>query len=1080
MKIIKWFDSQSLFVFTLFFLSFVPLYPKIPVVGFKTIWVYVRLEDFLVVSIVLLYILQLFRKKATLKTSLTIPIFLFWIINGIGTLYAVLFIFPKIANVSAINAALFYVRHIEYIIVFFIAYSAFFVKTDDKRDTLFFYFSTLLKIIFSAIAAAYIIYFSADILLSSQNVQSANPFIAGAKFAVFCASYILLSLIWFKKRIQSLIAVLVFTVIAVVAYGAGQRYFAFPAYLTGNEEFAKGIPLRISALGRIASTFAGHYDLAAYLVMLIPILGSMVIGFKKWWVKGMLLLTATFALLLLLMTASRTSFAVYLLAVSFMLILQKKKWFIFPVIIASILLLQGFQGISQRFSSTISQVDVVVDARTGKAIGIATQDRQKIVIRDIQQTGESLPQGSSYINLPGQEAKKTTLITRKNIKPGTNNVQVTSMAGDFAIKKVLAYDISFTTRFQGEWPRAMEAFKRNYLFGSGYSSISLATDGNYMRLLGETGVLGFLSFGFIFLFFGIYAYRVLPDVRSKTAKSFIIGVIAAIFGLALNAVLIDVFEASKVAFVLWMLVGISVGILHQYNKKKINYAADILAVVTSVPAIIIYILLITFLVYSMMFGNYFVGDDFTWLRGIADCNKAVNGSGNTSSCGSLGKVALQFFTNSNSFFYMPAAKIYFLIMYTLFWLNAAAYHILSTFFHFITASCVFFLTYRIFRNKLLGVIGAVFFVVLSGNYESLFWISSVGYIAATMFILLGLVFFALWRQTKNIFYIIASIVFIAIAPFFQEIGITGPFLLSAYAVIIEGKFKRVTKFLSLLLYFIPVPFYFYFRNKAQSQWFAGDYSYRLSNLPFNAIGNLFGYFFLAFFGVGVIPYYNSLRNYGKNNVTVVIGIIFVLIAVLGFIIRHLYKRKTQLHERILFFSISYSVIALLPVLGLGNMTSRYLYIASFGIVLFFVYVLYLIFLAVKRVSKVGAYIVLIFIAVSFTVFQIFELQRVNKDWQQAGLITYNLQTGFNSFYANGKTGITNPVFYFVDTPIRYKTAWVFPAGLPDALWFTFQDQNLTVRQVKNLEEAFSQADASSSARIFQFGQDGSVVEVEKK
>ena len=31
-----------------------------------------------------------------------------------------------------------------------------------------------------------------------------------------------------------------------------------------------------------------------------------------------------------------------------------------------------FQGISQRFASTISQVDLVVDARTGKAVGIAT------------------------------------------------------------------------------------------------------------------------------------------------------------------------------------------------------------------------------------------------------------------------------------------------------------------------------------------------------------------------------------------------------------------------------------------------------------------------------------------------------------------------------------------------------------------------------------------------------------------------------------------------------------------------------------------------------------------------------------
>ena len=48
------------------------------------------------------------------------------------------------------------------------------------------------------------------------------------------------------------------------------------------------------------------------------------------------------------------------------------------------------------------------------------------------------------------------------------------------------------------------------------------------------------------------------SIRSTT-KSFIIGFSAGAIGLALNATLIDVFEASKVAFVLWALVGITLG-----------------------------------------------------------------------------------------------------------------------------------------------------------------------------------------------------------------------------------------------------------------------------------------------------------------------------------------------------------------------------------------------------------------------------------------------------------------------------------------------------------------------------------------
>ena len=57
-----------------------------------------------------------------------------------------------------------------------------------------------------------------------------------------------------------------------------------------NEEFAKGIPITLSQLSRVPSTFAGHYDLAAYLALMIPILASLVFGFKNWFTKIFLLI----------------------------------------------------------------------------------------------------------------------------------------------------------------------------------------------------------------------------------------------------------------------------------------------------------------------------------------------------------------------------------------------------------------------------------------------------------------------------------------------------------------------------------------------------------------------------------------------------------------------------------------------------------------------------------------------------------------------------------------------------------------------------------------------------------------------
>lgn len=1082
MKFLKWIGSNYIFIITLFLLAFIPLYPKIPAIGITNTWVYVRLDDFFVAFAGMLFLIDLIRRRVTIKTPLTISIVTYWAIGLISTMLGVIFLFPHLANVFPKIAYLFWLRHIEYMCLFFVGFFALYSlkhKDPESQDVLY---KSLPRAVFFVlfILSAAVIGFISYILLSSSHANiNQTPLQLSFMYTAYCVAGVILCLLAFRKKLNATVAVIFFTLLSVVLYGLGQRYLGFPAFLTGNEEFAKGIPLRISPLGRIAATFAGHYDLAAYLVMIIPILGSMIFGLRKWWVKIVFLLVSVGGLVLLLMTASRTSFAVYLVAISFMLILQKKKWFIIPVIILSILLLREFNGIATRFSSTLSQVDVVVDARTGKTIGIAQAGTGKnVTITDIQQTGESLPQGSSYIGLPSQAVQTTTEITRKSVQPGSKVVDVTSVQGDFAVKKVIAYDISFTTRFQGEWPRAIDAFKRDYLFGSGYSSISLATDGNYLRILGETGALGFASFFAIFLIFGIYAYRVLPEVPSKPIRSFVIGVCAAIFGLALNAILIDVFEASKDAYMLWILMGIVTGMLALYQKKKIDFVQDAKSVLTSFPAVATYLTVLAFVVYSMIYGNYFVGDDFTWLRWIADCKKVLYSSG-ALNCQPVKDTISNFFLHSDGFFYRPGAKIYFLIVYTLFWLSAAAYHVSSVFFHLVTAICIYIIGMRIFKNKLFPFIAALFFIVLSGNFEAIFWIASVGHLLAAMFILLALVSFTYWRETKNILFLIGVILCLFLSPLFHEVGVVGPFIMLAYDFLIFPKKRTKWGFASIVAYFVPIPIYYFLRKHANSEWFSGDYSYKLSNLPFNIFGNLLGYLGLAAVGAGALPYYDALRSYSRHNLEIVIGLILIGAALLIFLVLFLARTLKEHDIRTLIFSVLFFVIGLSPFLGLGNLSPRYVYLASIGFVFLVVFILEKLFKPIHKKNNYLAYVLLIFVVFAFMAYHIQQLNVINKDWQKASHITNNLQLSFNSFYLNGNIGITNPVFYFVDTPIKTGTAWIFPVGLPDAMWFTFQNQNLTVTEAPSLSAALDATVASTSARVFQFQKDGSIQEVER-
>ncbi|MEK7065573.1 MAG: hypothetical protein AAB961_01145, partial [Patescibacteria group bacterium] len=68
------------------------------------------------------------------------------------------------------------------------------------------------------------------------------------------------------------------TTLLVNGYAYAQKYLQYPAFLTMNEEFSKGEALILTESSRIASTFAGHYDLAAYLVFSIVLFACLVLG----------------------------------------------------------------------------------------------------------------------------------------------------------------------------------------------------------------------------------------------------------------------------------------------------------------------------------------------------------------------------------------------------------------------------------------------------------------------------------------------------------------------------------------------------------------------------------------------------------------------------------------------------------------------------------------------------------------------------------------------------------------------------------------------------------------------------------
>lgn len=365
-----------------------------------------------------------------------------------------------------------------------------------------------------------------------------------------------------KKDFRLLFYSLLLSLFLVNLYGLGQRFLGFPAVSTMNPEFARGHLLYLTPEARLASTFAGHYDLAAYLVFLIPIAWSFYFTLTKNRLR--IIVLAILSITILVYTASRTSFIAYIISTPMLLIFLKKYRYLIFVLTISILLALFSRDLTKRFLKTVQIRQILVNEQTGQVYV-----PQKI-------TTKELPAGTLVVKLK-EEKEQTTesaLFKKKLLQEASKSgklsaSEVASLSSKIKPVSAIAYDISFATRLQVEWPRAIKAFFRNPLLGTGPSSITEATDNDYLRWLGEFGILGFFSFCAILVLIIRFFFIKTSKIATKIQPLFY-APIFAIFGLLLNASYIDVFEASKVAYVFWYTMGVFIGVLSLEKIKNLK------------------------------------------------------------------------------------------------------------------------------------------------------------------------------------------------------------------------------------------------------------------------------------------------------------------------------------------------------------------------------------------------------------------------------------------------------------------------------------------------------------------------------
>ena len=301
---------------------------------------------------------------------------------------------------------------------------------------------------------------------------------------------------WLTRRF--LFELILLPVIGVFGYGIAQIYFQAPVISTMNTEFAKGVALTLQPGVMLSSTFAGHYDLAIYLIMILAYITS--------------LLTFT-----------------------------KKKIHLFGLFLSFVSLL----WILTQTSSRIAILGLVF------SIGQICLLRKRLVLGIVL----IFLVGVSILTSPSLIARLGNLLRVFQAKIQTSLIIRPVFATE--ILRPIQQDRSTSIRFDVEWPRAMRSFYKNPFLGTGYSSITLATDNEYLRSLGETGLLGFLAFASILTALGKGIYARYQKAKSKLDKTITLGSLGVFSIFLISAIFLDVFEASKIAILFWAFTGLA-------------------------------------------------------------------------------------------------------------------------------------------------------------------------------------------------------------------------------------------------------------------------------------------------------------------------------------------------------------------------------------------------------------------------------------------------------------------------------------------------------------------------------------------
>lgn len=386
------------------------------------------------------------------------------------------------------------------------------------------------------------------------------------------------------------------------------------------------------------------------------------------------------------------------------------------------------------------------------------------------------------------------------------------------------------------------------------------------------------------------------------------------------------------------------------NQRENVSLGNIKQIISNNWLILVYLSILSFVVYANSLGNGFVSDD----RGITE------------------NLANKFIYKWGYVLYEPTVWLRPLLNYLVTHLigpNPFGYRLINIFFHigFVLVSYLFIsLT---LKNKKVSLISASILAVHPLQSESVAWISGGYYSQYSFFGLLSLLFYVLSKKKK--FYLALSVVSFLLAIFTAEKAIVVPIIIGLYVICfdtLKERWKSLLPFVSISLVWVVI----YLGKLGQRVSFLAVNHYQEPvkiNPLYQIPVAITEYLKMMFWPSGLTLYHTELNFLSWHYYLRFIYFLFFL----GFLVYSFFKNKT------VFFWLSFFVISLLPFLtpfGISWLVAeRYVYLGTLGI--YTVLAIYLVKFFDKLPFKEAHFVFLaILVPILFTLTFI-----RNKDWK---------------------------------------------------------------------------------------------------